>query len=300
MKGVTIHQLRCFEAVIAEGSFQAAAIKMCRAHPSIVTAVKVLEEQLGLTLLDRSGYRVTLTQAGEAFYERTQRLLSDVAMLDHFAAHLSAGDELELRVVIGDLCPLPEAIGFLRKFFATSTTRLHLDVEAIAGPVERLLDQDADLIIHYVNQSDPRLEFIPLGAVQLVPVVAPGFLDFPVSPRITHRQMSRYMQCIIRDTARHSPSDNHFVIRDAPHCTVGDQHTKREIILQAMAWGHMPTFMVQDDLDAGRLLSIEGEHFRGNTIHLVAARLIDRSHGPVAERLWRHIAEHAREWAALH
>ena len=54
MEGMTIHQLLCFDAVVAEGSFQAAAEKMRLAQPSVSLAVKTLESQLGLTLLDRS------------------------------------------------------------------------------------------------------------------------------------------------------------------------------------------------------------------------------------------------------
>ena len=52
---VTLHQLECFDAVVSEGTFQAAAQKLRRSQPSISAAVKNLEDQLGLTLLDRSG-----------------------------------------------------------------------------------------------------------------------------------------------------------------------------------------------------------------------------------------------------
>jgi hypothetical protein len=45
------------------------------------------------------------------------------------------GEESELRIVVGDLCPLPQVLGFLRQFFdAWPTTRLHLHFEAISGP----------------------------------------------------------------------------------------------------------------------------------------------------------------------
>ncbi|HVM86027.1 MAG TPA: LysR family transcriptional regulator, partial [Candidatus Binatia bacterium] len=74
---ITIHQLQCFDAVIGEGSFQAAAEKLRRAQPSVSLAVKNLETQLGLTLLDRSGYRVTLTEAGRAFHAQARVFLGE-------------------------------------------------------------------------------------------------------------------------------------------------------------------------------------------------------------------------------
>jgi DNA-binding transcriptional LysR family regulator len=108
--GLTLHQLQCFEAVVTEGSFQAAAEKLRRSQPTISPSVKNLEAQLQLGLLDRSGYRVTLTEAGRSFYERTRVFLHDAGRLRDHAAQLAMGEESELRVVIGDLSPLPETL----------------------------------------------------------------------------------------------------------------------------------------------------------------------------------------------
>ena len=60
IEGLTLHQLQCFDAVVAEGGFQQAAEKLRRTQPTVFAAVKNLESQLGLVLLDRSGYRVAL------------------------------------------------------------------------------------------------------------------------------------------------------------------------------------------------------------------------------------------------
>ena len=62
--GLTLHQLQCFDAVVTEGSFQAAADKLLRSQPSVSTSVKNLEAQLQLTLLDRSGYIITGPELG--------------------------------------------------------------------------------------------------------------------------------------------------------------------------------------------------------------------------------------------
>ena len=145
---VTLHQLECFDAVVSEGTFQAAAQKLRRSQPSISAAVKNLEDQLGLTLLDRSGYRVALTEAGRSFHQRARVFLHDLRGLKNHAAQLALGEESELSVVIGDVCPLPQTLALLRRFFDDCPgTRLHLHFEAIAGPWERLFDGEADLIL---------------------------------------------------------------------------------------------------------------------------------------------------------
>ena len=290
----TIHQLVCFDAVVSQGSFQAAAEKIRRAQPSVSAAVKNLEGQLALRLLDRSGYRVSLTEAGRSFHERARVFLNELDALKNHATQLAMGEEPELRVVIGDLCPLPQTLRLLRRFFDNCPgTRLHLYFEAISGPWERLFDGDADLILHHIDKTDPRLEFLELFQVRVVPVVAPGFLKFPVSRSITPEEMRDYVQCVIRDSARHSPPRDYFLLEGARTWTASDQLMKRELILQGMGWGHMPEFLVEEDLREGRLLDITGDQLRGIAGEIVAARRREAPHGPIANRLWRYIAEEA-------
>src|SRR5579883_347290 len=294
MDGLTIQQLVCFDAVVLEGSFQAAADKLRRTHPTVFTAVKNLEAQLGLTLLDRSGYRVSLTEAGRSFHARTRVFLDELGLLRNHAQNLAMGEESELRVVIGDLCPLPQTLALLRRFFdGCPGTRLHLHFEAISGPWERLFDGEADLILHHIDKADPRFEFIDLFPVRLVPVVAPGFLRFPISRTITPEQMRGYVQCIIRDTARHSLTRDYYLVEGARSWTVSDQLMKRELILQGMGWGHMPKYLIEEDLREKRLLDISGKHLRGGRVELVAARRREAPHGPIANRLWRFMEEEA-------
>jgi len=294
MDGVTLHQLLCFDAVVTEGGFQAGAARLGRTHSTVFTAVKNLEAQLALRLFDRAGYRVSLTEAGRSFHVRTRVFLQAFAELKTHAGQLAMGEESGLRVVIGDLCPLPEVLGLLHRFFADYPgTQLHLDFEALAGPWERLFDDEADLIIHHIDKADPRLEFVDLFAGAVVPVVAPGFLPFPISDDITPQQMRDQVQCVIRDTARRWPARDYYVIEGARRWTVNDQAMKKQIILQGMGWGHMPDFMIGEELRDGRLISIAGKHLPGGRGEIVAARRRDRPHGPVASRLWRFIAEEA-------
>jgi DNA-binding transcriptional LysR family regulator len=290
----TLQELACFDAVAMEGSFKAAAERLHRSHPTVFTAVANLEEQLGVTLFDRSGYRVALTEEGRAMLGRVQLLLRDAGSLKQHASQLAMGEEASLHVVVGDLCPLPATLGLLRRFFAECPgTQLHLHFEALSGPWERLFDDEADLIIHHVDRSDPRFECVDFGSVTLVPVVAPGFIREQVEGDLGPDDMRRYVQCVIRDSARKSEPRDYFVIQGAQQWTVADQYMKKEVIVQGMGWGHMPRFLIEEELADGRLLSIAGKHFRESVMPLVVARRRDRPHGPVARKLWRHFETRA-------
>lgn len=290
MGAFTLHDLQCFDAVARCGGFQAAAELLHRSHPAVHAAVTRLERQLGLPLLDRSAYRVALTPAGQSFHARAQATLAELAGLQVHAQQLAMGREAELRVVIGDICPQREVLAALAGFFRRHPrTRLHVQVEAVGGPLERLLAGAADLVVHAIEKSDARLEWIDLGQVPFVPVAAPGFLRLPPSRAVRPAQLRHYTQCIIRDTAA-QPGRSYFLVEGAPQCSVPDQAMKKEIILQGLAWGHLPRFLVERELEEGSLLSLAGRYLPGSVEELVAARRSDRPHGPVAQELWQFLS----------
>jgi DNA-binding transcriptional LysR family regulator len=194
--------------------------------------------------------------------------------------------------VLGDLSPRPAVLSALSSFFARfRETRLHVQYEAVTGPWERLFENEADLIVHRIDKTDERLEWIDIGRVALVPVVAPKFLPFPISTSISPTRMRAFTQCVLRDTAIRAAGESHFLVSGAPRCTVADHNMKKELILAGMAWGHLPRFLIREELRAGRLLSIAGRHFPGVTEELTFARRADRAQGPVAARLWTHLQE---------
>ncbi|MEX3686569.1 LysR family transcriptional regulator [Paraburkholderia sp. BR14263] len=294
MADFTLHDVQCFDAVIRTGSFQAAASALHRSHPAVFAAVARLESQTGLALLDRSGYRVKLSAMGRSFYERMQPLLSEAEGLRQHAAQLAGGEESELNVVLGDLCPRPVALNLLARFFVTCPrTRLNLHFESVGGPVERLKASQADLILHRVDTTDLSLEWLVLGKVRLVPVAAPGLLPAHQTGTLRAKHLRDYAQCVMRDSAQQPGDSNFLVVEGARQITVPDQGMKKDVIMQALAWGHLPDFLIEAELRSGALKSLASRSLPGHTETLVAARRRDVSHGPVAQRLWACLQENA-------
>jgi len=290
-----LYELRCFDAVASEGSFQAAGAALGRSHPAVFSAVARLEQQLGFTLFDRSGYRVALTGTGRMFHAQARLMLRQFDDLRTYADQLASGEETLLTIVIGDLCPRPHMLELISHFFADhARTQVRLEYEAVSGPLERLLHGEADLIVHRADPSDPRLDLIDLGQVEMVPVVAPGFLNFSTADGVNPEQLMPFTQCVIRDTARRSSAESFFLIEGSPRCSVPDQLMKKELILHGLAWGHLPTWLIDDDLQTGRLLNIAGPQLPGRTETLAAVRLRRRSHGPVMTALWKRLGQEHR------
>lgn len=70
-----LRHLRYFVAVAEEGGFTRAAARLHMTQPPLSVAIRQLEGELGLQLLDRTGNRVELTSAGREFLNRAKGLL---------------------------------------------------------------------------------------------------------------------------------------------------------------------------------------------------------------------------------
>jgi len=287
---ITLHQMNAFVAVIEQGSVQAAANKLYKTHPSIVTSMKKLETELGFPLFDRSGYRSVPTEQGNVFYQKCLQVLDELDDLKSLSTHLQENKETEISIDIGDITPLTPVLSLLHEFTENNkTTHLNLLFENLEGVNERLFEGKANVIIHYIDKSDIRYDYHDLCKVKIVPVVAKDFLNTTITPKLKYVDLKKYTQCIIRSTAQTIPSNDHFILKNSPYITVGDQHTKKEIILQKMAWGHMPFFLVKNELKSGELISLEGNHIKSSTLDIVVARLQNISHGSVTRHLWKKL-----------
>ncbi|MDR3465202.1 MAG: LysR family transcriptional regulator [Xanthobacteraceae bacterium] len=81
-----LRTLRAFVEVVRQGGFSQAAKTVFATQSTVSKAVKQLEDEIGVPLLDRIGHRSKLTAAGEIVYHRAVRMLTErndlVAELD--------------------------------------------------------------------------------------------------------------------------------------------------------------------------------------------------------------------------
>ena len=109
-----IRQLTYFVAVAEELHFGRAAMRVHIAQPALSTQIKALERELGVQLFVRTTRRVELTVAGETFYDRCVRILSDIDMSAQ--ATRSAAGKTVRKIRIGTI--YPATIGVLPAFLS--------------------------------------------------------------------------------------------------------------------------------------------------------------------------------------
>jgi len=93
-----LRHLRYFLAVAEQLNFTRAAKSLHISQPPLTQQIRHLEEQLGVSLFDRSMYRIQLTDAGKVFVSEVRRILMDVQRAVTLAQRAAAGAIGRVRV----------------------------------------------------------------------------------------------------------------------------------------------------------------------------------------------------------
>jgi DNA-binding transcriptional LysR family regulator len=93
-----MHAMEMFVRVVETGSFSAAARNLRVGQPAVSKAVAALEERLGVRLLIRSSRQLTVTEAGQAFFDSAVRSIAEADEAETAARGAGAGLEGRLRV----------------------------------------------------------------------------------------------------------------------------------------------------------------------------------------------------------
>ncbi|HET7315768.1 LysR family transcriptional regulator [Salinisphaera sp.] len=87
-----LKQLRYFITVAEEASFSNAAKRLHITQPPLSTAIKNLEEEMGVRLFERSTRTVRLTEAGDAFFVESQQLFIHLDQSIQTARRIGQGE----------------------------------------------------------------------------------------------------------------------------------------------------------------------------------------------------------------
>lgn len=95
---MTIFQLECFCALADSLNFTQTANAMFITQPALSRAISSLEQELQLTLLQRTTHSVTLTPAGKIFSRECQKLLKDLQRVSERARSAQTGQVGSVRI----------------------------------------------------------------------------------------------------------------------------------------------------------------------------------------------------------
>ncbi|WP_244064923.1 LysR family transcriptional regulator [Bradyrhizobium sp. Ce-3] len=135
------------------GSFAAAAEALEMSGPMVGKHVRFLEERLGVRLLHRTTRRQSLTEFGQAYYERCRAVLAEAEAADALATDQLSEPRGRLKVtmpaLLGRHCVAPLLLKLAQKYPA-----LELDL-SFGDPVADLMEGGYDLAIRTGDLDAP-------------------------------------------------------------------------------------------------------------------------------------------------
>lgn len=170
-----LRQLHTFRMVVERGSFSGAAEELDISQPAVSFQIRALEESVGHRLLDRSGRRVALTEAGEIAYRYTKRMMGLELELERELQEL--GDRIAGPLVLGSSTGpgelvLPQLLGRFAAAHPDVVVRLAvLDTQTVC---DRVLEEELELGIVGAARQQRGLVFDPFMRDELVAIVPPG------------------------------------------------------------------------------------------------------------------------------
>jgi len=250
--------IRLFVRVAESGSFSAVAREANIGQPAVSKQVAALEQHLGAQLMHRTSRSLTLTEAGQAFYEAGVKLLSDL-------------DAAEALVGTGQSRPS----GLLRVSLSAGFGRMHVvplipafherypDVEIETLVSDRFVDlveDGVDLAIRIGELADSALVARRIAATQRVTVAAPAYLEKagpPAGPHDLDRHacIAFVFQRQIRPWSFRSGSE---VLEHRPKGVLrtNDAEHVRVAALAGLGLAQAPRWLFSDDLAEGRLVQV--------------------------------------------
>ena len=124
------NELRAFVAVAETGSFSRAAEQLHLTQPAISKRIQSLEAGIGVTLFDRVGKRVYLTEAGSRLQPRAHALLSDLADTEVMLRNLDSTIDGRLAMATSHHVGLHRLAPVL-KAFSQRYTGVELDIDFV-------------------------------------------------------------------------------------------------------------------------------------------------------------------------
>ena len=256
-----LNDLRFFAEVVEQNGFAAAARKLGMPRSRLSRRIGLLEERLGVRLIQRSTRRFAVTEIGREYYRHC------VAMMVEAEAAQDTIDRMrsEPQGVVRVSCPsslIYFEVGEMITRFMIEYPKVEVLLESTNRRVDVIREgfdlavrvrfpplDDTDLVIRKLADSPQRLAASPSvlkdSAGPLVPADLATLQSLALNPAEVEYEWRL-----------DGPDGATATIRHKPRFVTEDMVALRLAALRGVGVCQFPTFVVQDDIKAGRLIDL--------------------------------------------
>lgn len=260
MRPFRLDSLEIFEDVVRHGGFRAAALGRGVSSSAISQSISVLEEALGIRLLNRTTRSVAPTEAGERLLERLRPALYDIRTalddLNQLRERPSGTVRINAPAPAADhiLCPL--AFEFMEIY-------PDISVEIISdAAIIDIVEQGFDAGVRFGKQLAQDMIAMPLGpALRYAIVAAPDYFrdrNQPQSPQdlLQHDCVRRRFPGGTMAVWTFEKDGDEMEITPKGRLTLSSAHQERQAALAGSGIAHLFEDYVRDDIEQGRVVEL--------------------------------------------
>lgn len=247
--------MRALVKVVSSGSYAEAARRLGLTRSAVSKGVMELEQALGARLLDRTTRRVTPTEAGLAYYERCVSILSQIEETEAQVSRLHDEPKGILKVN----APMSFGMLYLGKAISDFMIRYgDLKVELLL--TDRFIDpleEGADVTLRIGVPTDSSLIARRIAPARIILVAAPEYIEkhgMPQTPAelVDHRCLS-YGHTTSMQRWHLSEKGQPITVAIGSCLSSNNGDVLRDAAVQGIGIANLPTFIVGQDIAAGRL-----------------------------------------------
>jgi DNA-binding transcriptional LysR family regulator len=241
------------------GSMSAAGRRFGLSPASVSRQITSLEDDLGVRLLNRTSRRLALTEAGQIYLNRAERVLQDLEEMRGEMRQLSARPygtlRVQSRISLGTQYVAPLIPKFLERY-------PDLKVEL------KLVDSDLDLVEHTIDiairtgkQTDSSLIARRIGTNPRVVCASPTYLERHAAPRSPndlhyHNCLTYFSELFPSIWRFRRPTEPPIEIRAKGNFTTNNAESLRLATFGGLGLALLPKWSIKDELATGRLATV--------------------------------------------
>ena len=276
-----LRRLSYFAAIVDAGSIKGAADKLCLSAPVVSIALSELEQELGVTLLNRTTRSLYLTESGKQVYANANRMLEFAYQaLRIVNEDGTVGGKLSLT--------LPSELSTtllppILKNFREIAPHVEIEVDIRDGLTD-MTNGEFDIALRAVfvePSAEPHIDESDLIAVTPLTLVGGPDIETLGTGSPTRKELLVPMIRLATESkstlvAYDTKEDREQIFHFATGFTVSSKETARELAKQGFGAALLMEPTVQDDLKSGALKLLAPNFNFG----YVATRLIKRDKFP--------------------
>ena len=252
---ITIDALRVLDAIERTQSFAAAAEELHRVPSAVSYTINKLEEELGVSIFDRSRRKAVLTAVGKLMLEQGRQRLAATEELTAMSRQVASGWEVELKIGIDSVLDPGPIYQLIREFQREQPRiEIRLSEEVLGGSWDALTTERCDLVIGATGEPPSSgYRHHVLGHVMFEFAVA---FEHPLAhgtESISAQQIKRYSTVIVADSSRYLPVRSSGLLDGRSRVVVSSIERKIEAQKLGLGIGFLPLHRIQDELISGSL-----------------------------------------------